>query len=57
MFVRIKTTGKNQYLQIVHNYREGSKVHYEIFSSFYGRQGDEMTLTEEMGTSTCPVDL
>jgi len=26
MFIRIKTTGKNQYLQIVQNYREGSKV-------------------------------
>ena len=33
MFVRIKTTGKNQYLQIVQNYREGSKVKQQILGT------------------------
>ncbi|MEI7501464.1 MAG: hypothetical protein WCK84_13575 [Bacteroidota bacterium] len=33
MFIRIKTTGKNQYLQIVQNYREGSKVRQQILGT------------------------
>ena len=33
MFVRIKTTGKNQYLQIVQNHREGSKVKQQILGT------------------------
>ena len=33
MFVRVKTTGKNQYLQIVQNHREGSKVKQQILGT------------------------
>jgi len=33
MFVRIKTTGKNQYLQIVENTREGTKVKQHILGT------------------------
>ena len=33
MFVRIKTTGKNQYLQIVENHREGTKVKQHILGT------------------------
>ena len=33
MFIRIKTTGKNQYLQIVQNYREGPKVKQQILGT------------------------
>jgi len=33
MFVRIKTTGNNQYLQIVKNYREGTKVRQQILGT------------------------
>jgi len=44
MFVRIKTTGKNQYLQIVQNHREGTKVKQTILGTL-GR------LDEIAGTS------
>jgi transposase len=44
MFVRIKTTGKNQYLQIVQNHREGTKVKQQILGTL-GR------LDEIAGTS------
>jgi len=33
MFVRIKTTGKNQYLQIVENHSEGTKVKQHILGT------------------------
>lgn len=33
MFIRIKTTGKNQYLQIVRTYREGAKVKQQILGT------------------------
>lgn len=33
MFVRIKTTGNNQYLQIVKNFREGKKVRQQILGT------------------------
>jgi transposase len=44
MFVRVKTTGKNQYLQIVQNHREGTKVKQTILGTL-GR------LDEIAGTS------
>ena len=33
MFVRIKTSGKNQYLQILKNVREGTKVKQHILGT------------------------
>ena len=46
MFVRIKITGKNQYLQIVENHREGAKVKQHIL----GTQGrvDQIVGTKEI---------
>ena len=46
MFVRIKTTGKNQYLQIVENHREGTKVKQHILGTL-GRV-DQIVGTKEI---------
>lgn len=46
MFVRIKTTGKNQYLQIVENHREGTKVKQHILGTL-GRV-DQIVGTREI---------
>jgi len=46
MFVRVKTTGKNQYLQIVQNHREGSKVKQQILGTL-GRV-DEIAGTSDI---------
>jgi len=46
MFVRVKTTGNNQYLQIVENYREGNKVKQRILGTL-GRM-DELSGTNHI---------
>lgn len=46
MFVRTKTTGNHQYLQIVENYREGSRVKQRILGSL-GRV-DKISGTKEI---------
>jgi transposase len=46
MFVRVKTTGNNQYLQIVENHREGTKVKQHILGTL-GRV-DQIVGTKEI---------
>ncbi len=33
MFVRVKKVGKYEYLQVVHNYREGKKVRQQVIGT------------------------